>query len=144
MTRRSMLARLDTRQVEEAIARAERAAAVELRVSVAGPFWGSPQRLAERAFQRLGMTGTRRRNGVLILLAPWRRRVVLVADDGITGKVPASLWTGTVAALTAAFAEARFTEGLTAAIEALAQGLAPHFPPGEARPNELPDRIDRG
>jgi uncharacterized membrane protein len=143
MTRRSLLARLDAPRVEAAIARAERTAAVELRVSVAGLFWGAPQRVAERAFARMGMTGTRGRNGLLLFIAPWRRRVVVLADRGITEKVAATLWSGTVETITAAFRQERFTDGLVAAIDALAAALAPHLPPVPGDTNELPDRIDR-
>jgi uncharacterized membrane protein len=144
MTRRSLLARLDTRQVEQAIGRAERAAAIELRVSIAGPFWGNPQRVAERAFTRMGMTGTRRRTGLLIMIAPWRRRVVILADTGITDKVATGLWAGVVEGLTRAFREDRFNEGLVAAIDDLAAALAPHLPPVPGDVDELPDQIDPG
>ena len=37
-------------------------------------FWGDARASAERAFRRLGMTATRARNGVLIFVAPRRRR----------------------------------------------------------------------
>jgi uncharacterized membrane protein len=144
MTRRGLLAQLDARRVEEAIARAERTAAIELRVSVAGLFWGSVQRVADRAFVRMGMAATGGRNGLLLLIAPWRRRVVLVADQGITAKVAPTLWSGTVEGLTGAFRERRYTEGLVAAIDALAAALAPHLPPVPGDVNELPDQIDRG
>ena len=73
---------MDAARVEAAIRSAERASAIELRVSIAGLFWGDPQRLAEKAFQRLGMNATAGRNGVLLLVAPWRRRVVVLADQG--------------------------------------------------------------
>ena len=142
MTRRSIIARLDTRRVEAAIARAERTAAIELRVSVAGLFWGSPQRVAERAFSRMGMAATRGRTGLLLLIAPWRRRVVIVADRGISDRVGAGLWSGTIEALTGAFRQRRFTDGLVAAIDDLASALAPHLPPVAGHPNELPDKID--
>jgi uncharacterized membrane protein len=144
MTRRGLLARLDARRVEEAIGKAESAAAIELRVSVAGLFWGSCQRVAEKAFARMSMSSTRRRNGVLLLLAPWRRRVVILADQGITARVDASLWSATVNRLTADFRGDRFTEGLLRAIADLAAALAPHFPPTGRPPDELPNRLDRG
>src|SRR5689334_17924365 len=102
MTRRRLLASLRTAEVEEAIRQAERRCAVEVRVSITGLFWGPPEALARRAFQRLGMAGTRRRNGLLVLIAPWHRRVVIHADEGITARVAPALWAGTVAALTAA------------------------------------------
>jgi uncharacterized membrane protein len=144
MTRRSLVARLDARRVEEAIARAESAAGIELRVSVAGLFWGSCQRVAEKAFARMGMTATRGRNGILLLLAPWRRRVVLLADRGITDRVDPSLWSSTVERLSADFRASRFTDGLVRAIGDLAAALATDFPPPGRPPDELPNRIDRG
>jgi uncharacterized membrane protein len=141
MTRRKLRASLDLAQIEQAIAAAEQRCAIELRVSLAGPFWGNPQRVAERAFRRLGMTATRARNGVLILVAPWRRRVVVVADDGITGKVSPTLWTEVVAAVTRAFGQGQFTDGLVAAVKQLTEALAPHFPP-RPRTDEITNKVD--
>jgi uncharacterized membrane protein len=145
MTRRKLLAALNVAQVEAAIGRAEAACAIELRVSVAGLFWGDVDAMARRAFARLGMTATRDRNGVLIFLAPWRRKVMVLADDGITSKIAAdaALWSSAVATITRGFAAARFTEALVEALDDLSRGLAPAFP-ATARANELPDRIDGG
>jgi uncharacterized membrane protein YgcG len=143
MTRRRLLASLDTARVERGIRAAESACAIELRVSIAGLFWGDPEKLARRVFARLGMAATSRRNGVLVLIAPWRRKVVIFADAGITAKVSPALWSGTVAGITSAFAAGQFTEGLVQALADLAHALAPHFPP-EQRRNELPEQIDRG
>lgn len=142
MTRRRLLRSLDSRRVEAAIRQAEEACGVELRVSVAGLFWGDPQAVARRAFERLGMTDTARRIGLLIFIAPWRRKVVIVGDDGITARVGPHLWSETVATITAAFHEGQFTEGLERALADLALTLAPHFPPDGAG-NELPDAVVR-
>jgi uncharacterized membrane protein len=143
MTRRRLLASLQPGPVELAIQRAERRCAVELRVSIAGLFWGKPERLAAQAFQRLGMAATRRRNGLLIFIAPWHRKVVVHADQGITARVEPSLWTSAVATITAAFQGGQFTEGLVKAIDSLATALAPHFPPVAGAGNELPDTVER-
>jgi uncharacterized membrane protein YgcG len=144
MTRRRLLSRLDLPRLEEAIRRAEQASAVELRISIAGLHWGDPERVADKAFQRLGMAATARRNAVLLLVSPWRRRVVVRADQGITSQVDGGFWTDIVDAVTAAFKAGRYTEGLAAAVDALAQRLAPLFPPVPGDVNELPDAIDRG
>lgn len=88
------------------------------------------------------MTATRGRNGILVFLAPWRRRVLIVADQGITTKVAPAPWTGAVATITTAFASGKFTDGLVVAFDELGRSLAPHFPP-VSRSNELSDRIDR-
>jgi uncharacterized membrane protein len=143
VTRRHLLASLRTDEVEEAIRRAERRCGVELRVSIAGLFWGSPDELARRAFARLGMAATRRRNGLLVLVAPWHRKVVVHADEGIMARVDASLWSNAVATLTGAFRDGQFTEGLVAALDGLGAALAPHFPPLPGAANELPDTVDR-
>jgi uncharacterized membrane protein len=142
MTRRRFLAALDLPRVEAAIARAEDSCNVELRVSVAGLFWGDPDAVAHRAFGRLAMTATARRNGVLVFVAPWRRKVAIVADQGITARVEAGLWSAAVATITTAFRTGQYTEGLVTAVDGLATALAPHFPP-EQRANELPDTVDR-
>jgi uncharacterized membrane protein YgcG len=144
MTRRRLLSLIDMGRLEAAIARAEQASSIELRISIAGLFWGDPQRVAEKAFQRLGMNATARRTGVLLLVAPWRRRVVVLADRGITSQVDAGLWADVVDAVTGAFKAGQYTEGLVAAVDALAQRLAPLFPPLAGDTNELPDAIDLG
>jgi uncharacterized membrane protein len=142
MTRRRLLAALDAPRVEAAIRQGEDVCGVELRVSIAGLFWGDVRAMADRAFDRMGMAATRQRNGLLIFVAPWRRKVVIVADRGITAQVDASLWSNAVQLVTTAFRDGRFTEGLIAALESLSRALAPHFPPTPHAPNELPDTVD--
>jgi uncharacterized membrane protein len=141
MTRRKLLASLETDRVEAAIRHAEETCAIELRISIAGAFWGDPQHLAELAFRRMGMSATGGRNGLLIFLAPWRRKVVVIADEGIAKKVDAGVWSGLVASVTSHFRDNHFTDGLVAAIENLSAVLAPHLPPTK-RVNELPDTIE--
>ena len=147
VSRRAFLRGLDTGAVERAIARAEARTSGEIRVSIAGFFIGSSRRLAERAFRRLGMQATRHRNGVLLLIAPARRRVVVLGDEAIHGHVGDVFWTAIAARVSARFRERAFTEGVVDAVDAIGDTLARHFPPTEgaaANPNELPDTIDVG
>jgi hypothetical protein len=141
LTRRKLLASLETDRVQAAIRHAEETCAIELRISIAGAFWGDPRHLAELAFRRMGISATGRRNGLLIFLAPWRRKVVVLADEGIAAKVDATFWSGPIASVTSHFRDDRFTDGLVAAIENLSTALAPHFPPTK-RVNELPETIE--
>jgi uncharacterized membrane protein len=142
VTRRALLARLDRARLERAIAAAERGTSAELRVAIAGLFWARPRRLAERAFVRLGMRATKERNGVLLFVAPWQRRLELVADDAAATRVSAAFWREVVRSVEHAFRERRYTEGLEAAITAIGVELARHFPPPAGpNPNELPDRV---
>jgi uncharacterized membrane protein len=147
LSRGAFLRRLDASAVEQAIARVETRTSGEIRVSVARFFLGSGRRLAERAFHRLGMDATRQRNGVLLLIAPARRQVVVLGDEAIHAHVGDAFWTGIAARVSAQFREERFTEGVVEAIDAIGDALARHFPAdgdGSTNPNELPDTIDLG
>ena len=143
ISRRAFLRGLDVPAVERAIARVEARTSGEIRVSVAGFFLGNGRRLAVRAFQRLGMQATRHRNGVLLLIAPARRQFVVLADEGIYGRVPAELWAGIAETLSARFQASQFTEGVLEAIDAIGNALARHYPVDVGQnPNELPDTVD--
>lgn len=145
MTRRALLAQLDRARVERAIAAAERATSAELRVAIAGAFWGRPRALAEGAFVKLGMRATAARNGVLLFVAPWHRRIELVADDGAAAVVAPAFWQQIVHELERVFAERRYTDALETAVAAVGAELARHFPPPAGpNPNELPNAIARG
>ena len=141
--RRAFLKALDVPAVEEAIRRAERETTGELRVSIAGYFRGDPQRLAARAFRRLHMDVTRDRNGVLILIAPARRRVVVLGDEGIHARVGDPFWRELADRLSAALRGGDATAALLQAIEAVGAQLARQFPADGGSPgNELPDELD--
>jgi uncharacterized membrane protein len=145
MTRRRLLRRLDTGQIEKAIHQAETRTSGEIRVSIVGFFRGDMRRLAERAFHRLGMTRTRHRNGVLILLAPTRRGAVILGDEGIHAKVGQSFWATLAESLVRRFQQQDFTPGVVDAIDRIGRELALHFPPDlSGNINEVPDAVDVG
>lgn len=142
---RKLLRSIDVGRIEEAIHAAEHRTSGEIRVSVAPLFWGSLRRMAEKAFQRLGMTHTRHRNGVLFFIVPSRRRFVVLGDRGIHEKVGQDFWEKIAAAMSAQFKGEAFTEGIVRGIHEVGEQLATHFPvqPG-ADLNELPDDVDFG
>jgi uncharacterized membrane protein len=147
LSRRHFLQSLDTAGVEAAIARAEIRTTGEIRVSIAGFFLGSSRRLAERAFDRLGLRATRERNGVLLLIAPSRREVVVLGDEAIHARVGDAFWTDIAARVVTHFRDGHFTQGVVEAVDAIGDALARHFPAGPEgaeNPNELPDTLDLG
>jgi uncharacterized membrane protein len=147
LSRRAFLRRLDTAAVERAIALAESRTSGEIRVSVAGFFVGNSRHLAERAFDRLGLHATQQRNGVLLLIAPARRQVVVLGDEAIHAIVGNAFWEDIAARVGARFREEHFTQGVVEAVDAIGEALALHFPAGaetDGNPNELPDAIDLG
>jgi uncharacterized membrane protein len=143
MSRRRLLAEVDAVRVTEAIRRAELATSGEIRVSVSRLFWGKVYKAAVRAFERLGMTGTRERNGVLIFVVPARRRFVILGDSGIHEKVGQAFWERVTESMSRQFKKGDFTAGLVEGIEMIARQLQTHFPYDRSSDvNELPDDVD--
>ena len=93
-------------------------------------------------FGKLRVWDTEHNNGVLIYLLLAERAIEIVADRGISRHVPGADWQAMMARMGVAFRAGRFEEGLTQALEEISAVLVEHFPvtPGEANPNELPDR----
>jgi uncharacterized membrane protein len=134
---------IDLDRVEAAIRTAERATTGEIRVAVARfYFWGDVRRAAEAAFARLGMHRTRRRNGVLLYLAPKRRRFAVIGDAGIHQRVTDTFWNGISKTLEAELHAGDLTASLEHAIATIGDRLAEHFPPEPRDTNELPDRVE--
>jgi uncharacterized membrane protein len=144
-SRKKLLKVVDRDKVGEAIRLAELRTSGEIRVSVSRYFWGSVRKVAERAFDRLGMSKTRERNGILFFIVPSRRRFAVLGDEGIHAKVGQKFWETVAARLGEHFQKGEFTEGLVAAIGEAGERLAAHFPyDAETDVNELPDDIDFG
>ena len=97
---------------------------------------------ATMQFSRLRVWDTEHNNGVLIYLLVSERKIELLADRGVNAVVAPGQWRGMVERMARAFADGRFEDGLTQALEEVSVPLIAHFPvpPGAVNPNELPDR----
>jgi uncharacterized membrane protein len=134
--------RLDIARIERAIAEAERRTSGEIRVSIAHFFWGSVDRAAERAFDRLGMGATRQHSGVLLFVVPARRRFVILGDSGIHERVGPRFWERAAEVAAEHFRRGELTEGIVCCIAMIGEQLAQNFPCGPSDINELPDAVD--
>jgi uncharacterized membrane protein len=133
---------IDSGAVERAIRAAEQRTSGEIRVAIARSwFWGDVRAAAERAFRRMRMSATRARNGVLIFVAPRRRKVAVIGDVGIHAKVAPDFWAAVVARITADCGRGDPTAGLVAAVELLGNALALSFPIGPGDVNELTNTV---
>ncbi len=144
MLRRRLRQLIDAEAVKAAIAEAERNTSGEIRVSVSTFFWGGVRKTGEKAFERLGMTATVRRNGVLFFLVPSRRKFVVLGDEGIHQIVGQSFWDDVTATVSDRFRKGDFTGGLVHGVAETGRVLALHFPKEDANPNELADDVDFG
>lgn len=103
---------IDVARVRKAVEAAERTTSAEIVVSIAPFFLGRVWPAAQRAFARLGVSRTRRSNGVLVFVVPSRRQVVVLADDGALARVDPSVWSETATQIATAFARGHGTTGL--------------------------------
>jgi len=142
-TRTKLLRSIDVDRVRDAIGAAERKTSAEIRVAVSGFFWGSVHVAARAAFRRLSMTSTAARNGVLVFVAPARRRFLVIGDEGAHERLGQASWDRVAATIAEAFRSGEFTRGLTEGIRVLGEDLARAFPfDPRSDENELPDDVD--
>ncbi len=136
---------LDDERIIAAIRAAEARTRAEIRVHVTHKAVEDAKRAGALVFEKLGMTATKERNGVLIFLAPRSRSFAVLGDSGIHEHCGDAFWSAVAAAMSAEFHEGRFSDGLVAGITAVGSELARHFPryEGDGDRNELPDTISR-
>ena len=107
-------------------------------------FTGSAQRDAEvrrcarLVFHEHGLSHTRGRCGVLILVACFERRVEVVADRGFDGRIAPAEWNGVVSATAGALQRDDAGAALLAGLDRLEALLLGHGFAGSGA-NELPD-----
>lgn len=133
---------IDHDRVVAAIRAAELRTSGEIRVILARRKTDDPVASATQHFERLGMTATAARNGVLIYLAPRSRNFAVIGDTAIHEKCGDAFWTELATAMTQHFKSGDFTAGLVHGIERAGALLATHFPRSATDINELPDKIE--
>jgi uncharacterized membrane protein len=135
------LSRLDHDRIVAAISEAEKKSSGEIRIHVTRRKPADLEARARRRFEKLGMTKTRHRNGVLIYIAPSVRQFQILGDAGVHAKCGDDFWKETAAEMESHFRKAEFTEGIVSGIEKVGRVLAEHFPKEEGDSNELSDEV---
>ena len=141
MNQKEFLAQLDQQRIIDAIAEAELQTSGEIRVHVQPKAGGELRTVAERTFERLGMTKTALRTGVLLFIACEEQRFVILGDRHIDESVPAGFWDEIAAKLTVRFKNGEFTDGIVEAIRAAGEHLREFFPRASDDVNELPNDL---
>jgi|Deesub1362A_J573_1020465.scaffolds.fasta_scaffold00060_59 putative membrane protein len=96
---------------------------------------------ALRAFHQHGISSTRGRTGILILVSLFERRVQVLADEGIHSKVPPDTWDDVVKIILEGIRSGQPGDAFCRAIRRCGELLAQHFPIAPDDRNELPNRI---
>lgn len=134
--------KIDHERVVAAIAAAELLTSGEVRVLVSRSKVLDPIAAAQHHFERLGMTKTRERNGVLIFVAPRSRNFAIIGDQGIHEKCGDPFWRLVAAEMETHFKRGEFTDGLVKGIEHAGKILGENFPHRSDDTNELPDKVE--
>ena len=134
---------VDQARVVAAIASAEARTSGEIRVFVSREPADDPVIAAEKQFERLGMTQTAARNGVLIFVAPRSHTFAVIGDRGVHEKCGEPFWRDLAGAMTPHFKSGEFTGALVLGIERAGELLAVHFPRRPDDRNELPNAIEQ-
>ena len=142
MTHKEFVAALDQDRIIKSISAAELMTSGEIRVHIQPKSGGEIRTVAERTFERLGMTKTDLRNGVLLFIASEEHRFVILGDSGINDKVPAGFWDDIAARLTIRFKHGEFTDGIVDAIHSAGEELRHYFPRAHGDVNELSNEIN--
>ena len=138
---RHFFSKLDSDRIVEAIAEAEKKSSGQVRVHVTHRKPENLEQRAERRFEKLGMTRTAHRNGVLIYIAPKLRRFRILGDTGVHEKCGDEFWKETAAEMESHFRRGEFTEGVVKGVQKAGELLAAHFPRERGDVNELPDEV---
>jgi uncharacterized membrane protein len=125
----------------DAIRQAESQTSGEIRVHIENFCFGNEVKRAQKIFERLKMTNTKERNGVLIYIAVGHKKVAVIGDKGIHEKLGDVYWQTIVGNLTAHFKSGKKAEGLASGIAECGSQLGRFFPRAADDTDELSNEI---
>lgn len=131
----------EQRKIISAIQDAEKNTSGEIRIHLENKYKGDILESAKKVFQKLGMTKTKLRNGVLIFIGVSDHTFCVLGDQGIDEKVPAGFWDKIVQEMESNFKRGEFALGTVKAIHAIGKELKAYFPLISGDKNELSNEI---
>ena len=139
----AFLKALDNERIVAAIREAEARSKGEIRVHVTNHPDVEVEAAARKQFEKLEMTKTALRNGVLIYVAPKSQRFAVIGDKGIHERCGPDFWPMVAAAMQTDFRAGKYTEGILDGVIAAGDALAIHFPreEGHVDENELANHV---
>lgn len=144
MRTKKFIEQLEHDRIVRAIAAAETKTSGEIRVFIQHGEVSDPVSVARAQFERLGMTKTRKRNGVLIFVAPRAQKFAVIGDQGVHEKCGDPFWQALTQAMRTHFQAQNFTDAVVHAINETGGLLAQHFPRFPDDRDELPNTVLEG
>ncbi len=141
----------DLKEIEQAVAEAEKTTIGEIKVVVVAKSRRGLFRVfdplkavelrAVREFRKMGVHKTKERTGVLIMVSMAERRVRIIADEGIHSRVEDGTWDRIVDMISRQIKEGKPKEAVVSAVLAVGKTLARHFPARAGDTNELSNEV---
>lgn len=131
-------------RIVAAIKEAELNTSGEIRIHVEKHCKDDAYTRAIQVFEKLGMTNTDLRNGVLVYLAMHDHKFAIIGDEGINNKVPENFWETTKDLMREHFKQGNLAEGVIEGITDAGLQLKKYFPYQSDDKNELSDDISYG
>lgn len=144
MFERPPFSKADETRILEAITQAEQGTSGEIRIHIEQRCKKPIYDEAVAVFERLGMTKTKERNGVLILVALADHKFAIIGDEGIDKKVPPEFWEATKNLMLEHFKKGNIVDGIIEGILDAGQQLKVFFPIKADDQNELKNDISYG
>ena len=133
----------DEQRIVDAIKAAENQTSGEIRVHLENHTDEPNLEHAKHVFEKVGMTKTAQRNGVLFYLAVKDHQFSIIGDKGIDDVTPEDFWDHIRDVMQENFRHGRFTEGLIEGIREAGMALKKYFPRQDDDRNELPNEISK-
>ena len=131
----------ENRQIEDAIASAEKTTSAEIKVVVVRHCWTDIKTKAASIFRKHQLDRTALRNCVLILLVTTNHEFLIYGDEGIHQKVGQGFWDDVRDEMTSLFKQDRFGDGLAVAVQRIGEKLEHFFPRQDDDVNEVSDEV---
>ena len=136
-------------QLQAEIANVEDVTSGEIRLSIREKrrFWEKlyqPYELAVKDFEKLGITNTKHKTGILIFIIFDERYYNILADEGINAKIPEHIWNDMEEKLKDEFRNGNYFAGIMHLIDKMGRILKQEFPVSADDVDELPDEIYTG
>ncbi len=125
----------------DAIAQAELHTSGEIRLHLDNFCFVNEVKAAQKVFTRLKMHETAERNGVLIYIATYSRKVAVIGDAGIHEKLGSEYWNNLVTTMISQLKSNNKVEALSSAILECGKQLGTFFPRKGDDSNELTNSI---
>jgi uncharacterized membrane protein len=122
------LSALEHQRIHEAIKSAEDGTSGDIVVYITPRHVRESLEAAHQEFLKLRLDGAKDQNSLLIFVAPKSQTFAVVGGPALHDKVGQRWWDELSELMTRHFKEARYTDGLIAAIERAGQALKTHFP----------------